>query len=183
MIWCFHKGEAACVSRKVISPCLLAFALMSSSSIHCKLITFLNHHQTRGSLKHLLFIVDFQTDKYFWDFCCFPLSLFLSFNLPSYVFPVDFVTLPIWLCLWCLSQIHMRVGYHVALWQAHSRLPVRGPLNPRIHTQAQCLSSKRNYNLQCITDTLDSIMFSKDIAFAKIWHPIILYCCKHTVAT
>lgn len=80
MIQCFHKGEAASVSLTVISPSLPAFVLMSSFYIHCKLITFLNHHQAHGSLLWLLFILDCKMDCVFfiYIFMCF-----LSFLLPS----------------------------------------------------------------------------------------------------
>lgn len=80
MIQCFHKGEAASVSLTVISLSLPAFVLMSSFYIHCKLITFLNHHQAHGSLLWLLFILDCKMNCvfYIYIFMCF-----LSFRLPS----------------------------------------------------------------------------------------------------
>lgn len=133
MIQCFHKGEAASVSLTVISLSLPAFVLMSSFYIHCKLITFLNHHQAHGSLLWLLFILDCKMNCVFlYIYLC----AFFHFGfLPAVFLPVVLVTLPIWLSLWCLSEIHVHVGCHVASWQAHSCIPTWGPTNTK-HTNA-----------------------------------------------
>lgn len=82
MIQCFHKGEAASVSLTVISLSLPAFVLMSSFYIHCKLITFLNHHQAHGSLLWLLFILDCKMNCVFYIYI-YVLSFISASFLPS----------------------------------------------------------------------------------------------------
>lgn len=82
MIQCFHKGEAASVSLTVISLSLPAFVLMSSFYIHCKLITFLNHHQAHGSLLWLLFILDCKMNCVFYIYI-YMLSFISASFLPS----------------------------------------------------------------------------------------------------
>lgn len=153
---------------------------MSSLYIHCRLITFPNHQQTHGSLfskdvKWLLFIVDLKMDPTF-IFICF----FISFLCPAVFHPVVLVTLPIWLLLWCLSQIHVHVCHHVALRLAHSCLPEWGP--PNTHTHAQGLS--QNGNLCCCVSLYYSTMPSNTLSYSTVYIiytfliPIICLVCK-----
>lgn len=88
-----------------------AFVLMNSFHIHCRLITFLNHHQAHVSLLWILFMLDFR--NYELLYVCSVFIVRLSYRC-CLSLPYVLEHQPIWHGYGCVSERRVHVGCHVA---------------------------------------------------------------------